>query len=59
MCLNAHIQASTSISPNELTFGQRIREPLDVVEGIGTYVLAATEVSQKKLGAAKLGLRVH
>ena len=45
MCLNAHVQASTGTSPNELTFGQSLHEPLDLVEGIGPDVPAAAEVS--------------
>ena len=47
MCLNAHVQASTGTSPNELTFGQSLREPLDLVEGIGPDVPAAAEVSHQ------------
>ena len=44
MCLNAHVWASTGISPNELAFGQRLHEPIDLVEG--PDVSAAAEVSQ-------------
>ena len=46
MCLNAHVQASTGTSPNELTFGQSLHiKPLDILEGIGPDVPAAAEVS--------------
>ena len=33
--------------PTKLTFGQSLREPLDLVEGIGPDIPAATEVSQQ------------
>ena len=47
MYLNAHVQASIGTLPNELTFGQSLREPIDLVEGIGAGIPAATEVSQQ------------
>ena len=47
MCLNAHVQASIGISPNELTFGQSLHKPLDLVEGIGPDVPAVAEVSHQ------------
>ena len=34
MCLNSHANSSTSMSPNLLTFGQEVHEPLDFVEGL-------------------------
>ena len=60
MCLNAHVQASTGTSPNELTFGQSLHEPLDLVEGIGPDVPAAAEVShqiQERLSQARECIR--
>ena len=35
------------MSPNLLTFGQEVREPLDPVTGIGVEALAAIEVANK------------
>ena len=45
-CLNAHVSRSTGQSPDELTFGQALREPLDVALG-GPEAPAATEAAKK------------
>ena len=47
MCLNAHIQFSTGISSQELTFGQSLGEPFDLVEGMEPDVPAVVEVSKR------------
>ena len=45
MYLNAYVQASIDTSPNELTFGQSLHEPLDLVESIGPDFPSAEKVS--------------
>ena len=35
------------MSPNLLTFGQEVQEPLDLVTGVGSEALAAVEVADR------------
>ena len=45
-CLNSHVSVSTGYSPDELTFGQVLPEPLDVALG-GVEAPAATEAARE------------
>ena len=45
MCLNSHLSASTKSTANMLTFGQELRQPLDLAGGMGPEAPAATSVA--------------
>ena len=47
MCINSHASSSTTMSPNLLTFGQEVQEPLDLVTGIGAKAPATVEVAYR------------
>ena len=47
MCINSHASSSTTMSPNLLTFGQEVQEPLDLVTGVGAEAPAAVEVADR------------
>ena len=45
MCLNSHLSASTRSTADMLTFGQELRQPLDLAGGMGPEAPAATSVA--------------
>ena len=47
MCINSYASSSTIISPNLLTFGQEVQEPLDLVKSIGAEAPATVEVADR------------
>ena len=47
MCINSYTSSSTTISPNPLTFDQKVQELLDLVTGIGAKAPAAVEVADR------------
>ena len=47
MYINSHATSSTTMSPNLLTFGYEVQEPLDLVKGVGAEAPAALEVADK------------
>ena len=48
ICRDVHkyLSSSTGYSSNELNYGQRLYEPLDIVVGVGAEVPAANKVSR-------------
>ena len=54
--MNAHLSSTTRQSANELTCGQSLHKPLDLVVGVGSEAPAATEAAklvQQRLALAK------
>ena len=45
MSLNGHLQSSTQQTPDALTYGYELRQPLDLAGGMGPEAPAATEVA--------------
>ena len=45
MCLNSHLSARTRSTADMLTFGQELRQPLDLAGGMGPEAPAATSVA--------------
>ena len=45
MSLNSHLQSSTQQTPDALTYGQELCQPLDLAGGMGPEAPAATEAA--------------
>ena len=56
MCLNSHLSASTRSTADMLTFGQELRQPLDLAGGMGPEAPTTTSVAGvvcERLGLAR------
>ena len=55
MCLNSHLSASTRSTADMLTFGQELRQPLDLAGGMGPEAPATTSVAAMFNGKPRAG----